>query len=566
MFQQRFFSWFSTFLKDKGLQFTRCGSKYTFEEGKHTIDLETGGWELGSYSSNKPPRWLYHVESIEDGLCATAPVEGSCVIGQANTSQADKAGIVLRILPLIGNEDTGFAQSDDLEVCALFVFLGPTPQGSSSNTFSFDVNTGIMTFRDEPLPYIVGGLLGLQEQNTELRVDVGEDTHEFTYGELLEALSKSINVHSANGLMGPIPIYDLTEETDYELIRRTINDTWLEHVEGGEDVDDDDEVVEVFPREVQENKELIGIEEGVYRQINALLNSGKQHIMLYGPPGTGKTTLARWLASSLTGTSWILMTASADWSSQDLVGGYQPVGGGDVAFVPGILLRNFDKPLIIDELNRCDIDKVIGPLFTVLSGQHTTLPYRTKIEDPGSQHYVILPEYKANRKSNEYAPGPAWRIIATINSIDKASLYQMSYALSRRFGWVYIDAPTDTRAFVTQYLGRDGPGETEPPLDVECPLADFWTQINLVRPLGPAPIIDSIETIRQMDSEAEFFGRASASMKTFLLDAIDMVFLPLLDGIPTLDGDTLAEESVRIFELDEKQANRIRDRMKSVAV
>src|SRR5690606_4379281 len=116
-------------------------------------------------------------------------------------------------------------------------------------------------------------------------------------------------------------------------------------------------------------------------QINAMLQSGKQHIMLYGPPGTGKTSLARWIASSLPGGLWTLVTGSSDWSSQDIIGGYQPVGDGEVDFVPGILLRNFDRPLIIDELTRCGIDKVIGPLFTVLSGQQTTLPYRTNIRD-----------------------------------------------------------------------------------------------------------------------------------------------------------------------------------------
>ena len=147
--------------------------------------------------------------------------------------------------------------------------------------------------------------------------------------------------------------------------------------------------------EIPENTDLLGIDPTVYRQINAALKSGKQHIMLYGPPaGTGKTTLARWIAGVLTGGKWTLVTGSSDWSSQDIIGGYQPIGDGGVAFIPGVLLRRFDRPLIIDELNRCDIDKVIGPLFTVLSGQQTTLPYRLNIEDKASPQYVILPESK----------------------------------------------------------------------------------------------------------------------------------------------------------------------------
>ena len=83
---------------------------------------------------------------------------------------------------------------------------------------------------------------------------------------------------------------------------------------------------------------------------------------------------------------------------------------------------------VIDELNRCDIDKVLGPLFTVLSGQKTTLPYRIKVDQIDSDFFEIFPRPNPNaRHGVEFAPGALWRIIATINSIDKASLYQMYF-------------------------------------------------------------------------------------------------------------------------------------------
>jgi MoxR-like ATPase len=273
---------------------------------------------------------------------------------------------------------------------------------------------------------------------------------------------------------------------------------------------------------------LLGVDPSVYRQINAALLSGKQHLMFYGPPGTGKTTLAQHCARSLA-SRHTLITGSSDWSSQDVIGGYQPVGGGRIEFIPGILLRHFDRPLIIDELNRCDIDKVIGPLFTVLSGQKTTLPYRVKVDQKDSEFFEIFPKPNPTARTDvEFSPGPAWRIIATINSIDKASLYQMSYALMRRFAWIYLDVPTSLGDFLQQYLAREhiqNINQTDPPL------ATIWRSVNEVRAIGPAPLIEMVKVIRLMDGSFDFDVEPTEAQATVFLDAFDMFLLPLLDGI-----------------------------------
>jgi len=374
---------------------------------------------------------------------------------------------------------------------------------------------------------------------------------------------------------GPIEVYDLSVDNEAGRLTVDLEAAWEaagpapDAVAAAAEVAAEDEgVLEIDPAtlEVPVNPDLIGVDPSVYRQINALLRSGKQHIMLYGPPGTGKTTLARWIASSLPGGQWTLVTGSSDWSSQDIIGGYQPVGNGDVDFVAGVLLRNFDRPLIIDELNRCDIDKVIGPLFTVLSGQQTTLPYRTDLADVDSQPYVILPQPKAGAANHEFAPGPAWRLIATINSIDKASLYQMSYALSRRFGWVYVDAPADLAAFVTEYVAKTDPAAPAPVGGAARPLADVWAAINAARVIGSAPIIDAIAAVRELAPGASFFGAPSDEVREAALDALDMVLLPMLDGIVLQDAHNIAEATAAAFGLTPGQAARVRNRLEAVAI
>ena len=253
--------------------------------------------------------------------------------------------------------------------------------------------------------------------------------------------------------------------------------------------------------------------------------------MFYGPPGTGKTTLSQLVAGTLHDT-YAMITGSADWTSQDVIGGYQPVGEGKVRFIPGVLLQNFDRPLIIDELNRCDIDKVIGPLFTVLSGQKTTLPYRIDISDADSVAYVILPKPKPGAAVHEFAPKPGWRIIASINSIDKAALYQMSIALTRRFGWIYVDAPSDLESFLAEIMRKwDVIDAEEEDLDGSIPLARIWKAVNGARVIGPAPILDMLKTIRATDADIDLLAAPKGNQAAVYLDGFYMYVLPMLDGI-----------------------------------
>ena len=237
-------------------------------------------------------------------------------------------------------------------------------------------------------------------------------------------------------------------------------------------------------------------------------------------------------------------------------------------FVPGVLLQNFDRPLIIDELNRCDIDKVIGPLFTILSDQPTTLPYRVDVADTQSPFYRILPRPHSSHAAHEFAPKRGWRLIATINTSDKAALYQLSFALSRRFAWIYVDIPRDLRSFIAEFtkMAKLVPDDSEPGEAV--PLAQIWTLINRVRTIGAAPVIDMAKTLRAMDETLDLFVVPTREQGVLYLEVLSMYVASLLDGSSRSDLDVFCDGVFEILQIEKAsdEATTFRSRLLSMAL
>ena len=297
----------------------------------------------------------------------------------------------------------------------------------------------------------------------------------------------------------------------------------------------------------------------VIEQIYDALDSGK-HVILTGPPGSGKTAIAKSISSQLVGPDgYRVTTATDDWTTFDTIGGYRPQQNNQLEFVPGVFLQCFldqgsleakNEWLVIDELNRADIDQAFGSLYTALTGENITLPFDhhgEQVELIGDP--LVVDDLRVTKTT--FVIPDDWRVIATMNTRDKSSLYRMSFAFTRRFSFIPIPVPDKgeitpdlIREYVDCWDEVDVPGadsdlwpddltdeaDDDPSDHFYQEVVELWKVVQDRRKVGPALIKDVLrQVLAEMRNGRELdFGYAFSA---HLLPQLDGISNEELEGI-----------------------------------
>lgn len=243
--------------------------------------------------------------------------------------------------------------------------------------------------------------------------------------------------YMVNTIKGAVAVRTLVEFVDREFAA-FVKDSAEDVAEGIEMQEESNTAKKQFLRDMY-------MDERDYEKLIALIDR-KKNIILQGAPGVGKTYCAKKLAYAFMGEEATKCVQTVQfhqgYSYEDFVEGYRPTETG-YALKTGIFYdfcmkadtdRGHDYFFIIDEMNRGNLSKIFGELFTLLEkgkrGEEIKLVYSNKA--------FSIPE-------NVY-------VIGLMNTADR-SLAMIDYALRRRFGFFTMKPGFETDGF-KQYMSQ----------------------------------------------------------------------------------------------------------------
>jgi hypothetical protein len=168
------------------------------------------------------------------------------------------------------------------------------------------------------------------------------------------------------------------------------------------------------------------------------------------------------------------------------------------------------------------------------------LPY----SDPESgRRIALVPEGAAGGyQTPEYAVldvPRSWRIVATMNVFDKSLLFEMSFALMRRFA--FIEVPSPSPSVFTDLWQRELASLDDEWISEIDQILTGLLQLRSVKDVGPAVFIDMARFSRNYVEDG-----TSASAQGLAFQLFYSYLLPQFEGITAPQGIDLYKKAARL--------------------
>lgn len=194
-------------LEPYGLELRQCGSKKANLAACKEVDNNTGFWKDAAEATNKPLRWIIHLDMTTGELLASLaekdgkPLHGNRRIAFSNNAQGKSGAVTVRIVPAIKVGEGKFVFYEEWEWLLLLCFYPALSKGSSGQLLEdFDPASGDLVYMGQKQPYVFSSLIALNVEDAELSVEVGGAMKRLTYQEATQALAHLINVNTAADL------------------------------------------------------------------------------------------------------------------------------------------------------------------------------------------------------------------------------------------------------------------------------------------------------------------------------------------------------------------------------